>query len=95
MLNVKFQTTRRQNKFFDFKNLNSYCITKKIDEITYQFELSAIITSVFFYFLFMTAAFRRRYFTTKLKNNRIEISRIRKKFMRNKRDHEIQNKSTS
>ena len=47
MLNVKFQTTRHQNKFFDFKNLKSYRVIKKIDKITYQFKSFIIITNVF------------------------------------------------
>ena len=50
MLNVKFQTTCRQNKFFDYKNLNSYRVTRKINDITYKFELFVTIAKMFLIF---------------------------------------------
>ena len=52
MLNVKFQATRRQNKSFDFKNLNLYRIVRKINNITYELELLKTITKIFSIFYF-------------------------------------------
>ena len=50
MLNVRFQATRRQNKFLDYKNLNSYRVIRKINDITYELELFVTITEVFLIF---------------------------------------------
>ena len=47
MLNVRFQITRRQNKFLDYKNLKSYRVIKKINNITYELELSVTMTEMF------------------------------------------------
>ena len=47
MLNVKFQVTRRQNKSIDFKNLSSYRVIKKINDMTYELELFVTMTDVF------------------------------------------------
>ena len=50
MLNARFQATRRQSKFLDYKNLGSYRVTRKINGITYEFELLVTITEVFLIF---------------------------------------------
>ena len=47
MLNVRFQTTRRQNKSFDFKNLSSYRVIRKINDMIYELELSRTMTEMF------------------------------------------------
>ena len=47
MLNVRFQITRRQSKFLNYKNLESYRIVRKIDNMIYQLELSSTMTGVF------------------------------------------------
>ena len=47
MLNVRFQTTRRQNKSFDFKNLSSYRVIRKINDMIYELELSKTMTKMF------------------------------------------------
>lgn len=52
MLNVKFQIIRRQNKSLNYKNLKLYRIITKINNITYKFQLSTIITNVFLVFHF-------------------------------------------
>ena len=52
MLNAKFQTTRRQNKSLNYKNLNSYRVIRKINDMTYELKLSTTMTNVFSIFHF-------------------------------------------
>ena len=47
ILNVRFQITRYQNKSFDYKNLNSYYVIRKINNITYKLKLFITITKIF------------------------------------------------
>ena len=47
MLNVKFQITRRQSKSLDFKNLSSYRIIRKINDMTYELKLFATMSKIF------------------------------------------------
>ena len=47
MLNVRFQATRRQSKSLDLKNLNSYRIIRKINDMTYELKLLATMSKVF------------------------------------------------
>ena len=52
MLNVRFQITRRQNKFLNYKNLKLYRIVRKINDMIYQLELLSTMTNVFSIFHF-------------------------------------------
>ena len=47
MLNARFQITRHQNKSFDFKNLSSYRVIRKINDMTYELKLLKTMIDVF------------------------------------------------